>query len=62
MIEPLRDGWRIDEDKGYVPDKIKERVRSEANYEWAKKNEPTPTPKFNPSYKKSKLSLRFILP
>lgn len=35
-IQPLRNNWKIDEDKGFVPDQIKERCRSEDNYTWAK--------------------------
>lgn len=62
MIYPLKDGWRIDEDKGDVPQQVKDRVNSESNYEWAKRNENIPLPDFNPTYKKSKLSLRIILP
>jgi hypothetical protein len=37
MIQPLKSNWKINEDKGYVPDQIKERVNSESNYEWSKK-------------------------
>lgn len=31
-IQPLKDHWKIEEDKGYVPDQIKERVNSEDWY------------------------------
>lgn len=40
---PLKDNWRIDEDKGFVEDQILERVQSESNYEWSRK--PLPAPK-----------------
>ena len=36
IIQPLRNSFKINEDKGYVPDQIKDRVNSESNYEWAK--------------------------
>lgn len=36
MIQPLKTQFKIDEDKGYVPDQIQDRVNSESNYEWAK--------------------------
>lgn len=32
QIQPLRDHWKIDEDRGFVPDQIKERVDSEDWY------------------------------
>jgi hypothetical protein len=31
-IYPLKDNWRIDEDKGFVADQIKQRVDSEDWY------------------------------
>lgn len=36
LIQPLTNDWSISEDKGFVPDQIKERVNSEDNYTWAK--------------------------
>lgn len=36
IIQPLRENFSIDEDKGYVSDQIKERVQSEDLYTWAK--------------------------
>lgn len=36
IIQPLRNNWKIDEDKGFVIDQIKERVNSEDNYTWCK--------------------------
>jgi len=44
IIYPLKDNWRIDEDRGSVPDQIQSRVNSEANYEWARAQVPL-TPK-----------------
>lgn len=35
-IQPLKPNWKIDEDAGFVPDQIRERVRSEDNYTWGK--------------------------
>ena len=35
-IQPLKNGWRIDENKGFVADQIKDRVNAEDNYTWAK--------------------------
>ncbi len=35
-IQPLKNGWQVVEDKGFVPDQIRERCRSEDNYTWAK--------------------------
>lgn len=35
-IQPLKKKWKIDEDAGFVPDQIRERVRSEDNYTFAK--------------------------
>ena len=35
-IQPLKQQFKIDEDKGFVPDQILERVRSEDNYTWSK--------------------------
>lgn len=31
-IQPLRSNWKLDEDAGFIPDQIRERVRSEDNY------------------------------
>ncbi len=39
MIKPLKTTWKIDEDAGFVRDQIKDRVNSESNYMWARKNE-----------------------
>lgn len=33
---PLQNNWSINEDYGFVPDQIKDRVNSEDNYTWAK--------------------------
>ncbi len=35
-IQPLKNNWKVDEDLGFVADQIKERVRTEDNYTWAK--------------------------
>lgn len=35
-IQPLKNGWRVDENKGFVADQIKDRVNSEDLYTWAK--------------------------
>lgn len=35
-IQPLKDHWKIDEEKGYVPDQIQERVDSEDWYTYCK--------------------------
>lgn len=42
IIQPLRDNWKINEDAGFVPDQIKERVNSESNLEWAKSRNSVP--------------------
>lgn len=36
IIQPLRNGWKIEEDKGFVPDQIIERVQSEDWYTFCK--------------------------
>lgn len=36
IIQPLKTPWKIDEDKGFVADQIKDRVNSEDNYTWCK--------------------------
>lgn len=36
ITQPLKDNWKVNEDAGFVPDQIKERVNSESNLEWAK--------------------------
>lgn len=33
---PLKNNWKINEDKGFVPDQIQQRVDAEDNYTWAK--------------------------
>lgn len=35
-IQPLENGWKIDEDKGFVQEQIQERANTESNYMWAK--------------------------
>jgi len=35
-IKPLKQNWKINEDLGFVPDQIRDRVNSESNYVWAK--------------------------
>lgn len=35
-IQPLKPQFKIDEESGYIPDQIRERVRSEDIYTWAK--------------------------
>ncbi len=42
ITQPLRPGWKIDEDKGFIPDQIKERVDTEGNLAWATRNEMEP--------------------
>ena len=34
--QPLKNNWKIDEDKGFVSDQIKERVDSESWYTYCK--------------------------
>lgn len=36
IIQPLKPQFKLDEDKGFVPEQIKDRVNSEDNYTWAK--------------------------
>lgn len=36
IIKPLKSHFKIDKDKGFVQDQIKDRVNSEDNYTWAK--------------------------
>ncbi len=36
MIYPLKSNWKVDEDAGFVPDQIKQRVDTESNYSWAR--------------------------
>ena len=35
-IQSLKNGWRINEDLGFVTEQIKDRCNSEDNYAWAK--------------------------
>lgn len=44
QIQPLKPNFSVDEDKGFVPDQIKERVNSEAWYEYCKKPANPPIP------------------
>lgn len=36
MINPLKDNWKVDEDKGFVQQQIKDRVNSESWYTFCK--------------------------